>query len=56
MDVYKVEKATKEEFVINAVQVEMQHRHFYITHHAARAINATTAYQITHGIVDINMA
>jgi len=44
LDVYKVEEATKEEFVVNAVQVEMQRRNFYITHHATRAINATTAY------------
>jgi len=56
LDVYKVEEATKEEFVVNVVQVKMQRRHFYITPHAARAINATTAYQTTHGIVNINMA
>jgi hypothetical protein len=56
LDVYKVEEAIKEEFVVNAVQVEMQRRHFYITHHATRTINATTFYQTTHGIVDINMA
>jgi hypothetical protein len=44
LGVYKVKETTKEEFVANAVQVEMQHHHFYIIHHAARATNATTTY------------
>jgi hypothetical protein len=32
LGVYKVEETTKEEFVTNAVQVEMQCRHFYIAY------------------------
>jgi hypothetical protein len=34
------EETTKEEFVTNAVQVEMQRRHFYTTRHVVRAANA----------------
>ncbi len=55
LDVYRVEETTKEEFVVNVVQVEMQCHHFYIIHHAVRATNVTTAYQTKHGIIDINM-
>jgi hypothetical protein len=44
LGVYKVKEITKEEFVANVVQVEMQHYHLYITHHVARAANATIAY------------
>jgi len=55
LGVYKVQDQTKEEFVANAVQVEMQHRHFYIAHHAAKATNATTAYRAKHRIVDTDM-
>jgi len=47
--VYRVEETTKEEFVTNAVQVEMQHRQFYISRHAA------TTYRIKHEIVDTDM-
>jgi hypothetical protein len=55
LDVYKVEKITKEKFVINVVQVEIQHRHFCTIHHVAKAINATTTYRTKDGIGDINM-
>jgi len=44
LGVYKVQETTKEEFATNAIQVEMQHRHFYTTRHAARVANATTTY------------
>jgi hypothetical protein len=33
-----------EEFVANAVQVEMQHHHLYITCHVARATNVVVVY------------
>jgi hypothetical protein len=46
---------THEEFIANAVQVEMQRRHFYIVRHATKAVNATTAYQTKHMIVNTNM-
>ncbi len=55
LGVYRVEETTKEEFVANAVQVEMQRRHFYIACHATRAANATAIYRTKHGIIDINM-
>ncbi len=55
LGVYRVEEIIKEEFVTNAIQVEMQHRHFYIVRHAARAANATAAYQTKHEIIDIDM-
>jgi hypothetical protein len=44
LDVYKIEETTKEEFVTNAIQVEMQHHHFYIAHYATKVANATTNY------------
>ncbi len=46
---------TKAQFVANAVQVEMQRRHFYTAHHVAKATNAAVAYRVKHGIVDIDM-
>jgi hypothetical protein len=55
LGVYRVEETIKEEFVANAVQVEMQRHHFYTLHHAINAINAAVAYQVKHGIVDTNM-
>jgi hypothetical protein len=55
LGVYRVEETTKEEFVANAVQVEMQRRHFYIVCHATRAANARTTYRTKHGIIDIDM-
>jgi hypothetical protein len=44
LDVYKVQETTKEKFVANIVQVEIQHCHLYITCHAIRVANATTTY------------
>jgi len=55
LGVYKVQDQTKEELVANAVQVEMQCRHFYIACHATKAANATAAYRAKHGIVDTDM-
>jgi hypothetical protein len=55
LGVYRVQGQTQEEFVAAVVQVEMQRRHLYITRHAAKAANATAAYQTKHGIVDTNM-
>jgi hypothetical protein len=52
---YRVKETTKEEFVANAIQVEMQHHHFYIVCHAAKAANATATYRTKHRIVDTNM-
>ncbi|CAK9265676.1 unnamed protein product [Sphagnum jensenii] len=51
----RVQDQTKAQFVVNAVQVEMQRCHFYTSHHAAKAANATTAYRTKHGIVDTDM-
>ncbi len=55
LGVYRVEETTNEEFVANAVQVEMQRHHFYTARHAARAANATIVYRTKHGIIDIDM-
>jgi hypothetical protein len=55
LGVYRVHDQTKAQFVANAVQVEMQRRHFYTTHHAAKAANATVAYRTKHEIVDTDM-
>ncbi len=55
MGVYRVKETTKEKFVANVVQVEMQRRHFYILCHASKAANATAAYRAKHEIVDTNM-
>jgi len=49
LGVYRVHDQTKAQFVANAVQVEMQRRHFYTAHHAA------VAYRAKHGIMDTNM-
>jgi hypothetical protein len=48
LSVYKVQGITKEEFVANAIHVEMQCRHLYIS-------NAAVAYQAKHNIVDNDM-
>jgi hypothetical protein len=45
-----VQDQTKALFIANAVQVEMQRRHFYTVHHAANAANETAAYQAKHGL------
>jgi hypothetical protein len=55
LGVYRVQDQTKAQFVANAVQVEMQHRHFYTAHHAAKVANATATYRAKHGIVDTHM-
>jgi hypothetical protein len=55
LGVYRVQDQTKAQFVTNAVQVEMQCRHIYTAHHAAKVVNATVAYRAKHGIVDTNM-
>ncbi len=55
MGVYKIKETTKEEFVINIVQVKMQCHHFYTTHHATKAVNATVTYRTKHGIENIDM-
>ncbi len=44
LGVYRVQSITKEEFVINAIQVEMQHHHLYTTRHAAKVANAIAIY------------
>jgi hypothetical protein len=55
LGVYRVQGQTQEEFVATAVQFEMQRRHLYTTRHAAKAANATAAYQAKHETVDTNM-
>jgi hypothetical protein len=55
LGVYKVQDQTKAQFVANAIQVDMQRRHFYTAHHAAKVANAAAAYRAKHGIVDTNM-
>jgi hypothetical protein len=56
LDVYRVQDQTKEEFVTNVVQVEMQCYHFYTARHVAKATNATAAYRTKHRIVETNMS
>jgi hypothetical protein len=51
LGVYRVQGTTKETFVANAVQVEMQCCHLYIVSHVTKAINATSFYQVKHEIV-----
>jgi len=41
--------------VANAIQVEMQRRHFFTARHATKAANATAAYRAKHEIVDTDM-
>jgi hypothetical protein len=55
LGVYRVEETIKDDFVANAIQVEMQCRHFYITCHAARAANVVVTYRTKHKIIDTNM-
>jgi hypothetical protein len=55
LGVYKVQGTTKEEFVANAIHVEMQHYHLYIAHHVAKAMNATIFFQTKHKIVNNDM-
>jgi hypothetical protein len=44
--VYRIQGITKEEFVANLIQVEMQHYHLYTARHVA------TTYQAKHEIVN----
>jgi hypothetical protein len=44
LGVYRVHEITKEEFVANAVQVEMQRYHLYTAHHVARVASVAVAY------------
>jgi hypothetical protein len=53
--VYRVQNITKEEFVTNVVQVEMQCRHLYIVCHPTRATIATVTYQAKHEILHNDM-
>ncbi len=55
LGVHRVEETTKEEFVANVVQVEMQRHHFYTLRHVVKAINATVVYRIKHEIVNTDM-
>jgi len=55
LGVYRVEETIKEKFVANAIQVEMQHPHFYILRHVVKATNATVVYRTKHEIVNTNM-
>ncbi len=55
MGIYRVEETTKEKFVANVVQVEMQHCHFYTFCHASKDANAIAAYRAKHKIVDTDM-
>jgi hypothetical protein len=44
LGVYKVQGITKEKFVANAVEIEMQHCHLYITRHATKAAIIEVTY------------
>jgi hypothetical protein len=55
LGVYRVQGQTQEESVATTIQVEMQRRHLYTTHHAAKAANAAATYQTKHGIVDTDI-
>jgi hypothetical protein len=44
LGVYKNEETTKEKLFANAIQIEMQHRHFYILRHVAKVANVIIAY------------
>jgi hypothetical protein len=55
LGVYRVQDKIKEEFVTNAVHVEMQRRHFYTVRHGAKVVNGATTYRAKHEIVDIDM-
>jgi len=55
LGVYRVQGTIKEEFVANAIQVEMQHCHLYIIRHATRAPNAIGFYRTKHEIVNNDM-
>ncbi len=54
MGVYKVQGTTKEGFIANVIQVEMQCYHLYTSHHVVKASKAIT-YRMKHEIVDNDM-
>jgi hypothetical protein len=41
--------------VANAVQVEMQRRHFYTARHAAKTTNAAVTYRAKQEIINTDM-
>jgi len=55
LGVYRVQGQTQEEFVVTAVQVEMQRCHLYTAHHAAKAAIVVVAYRAKHKIINTNM-
>jgi hypothetical protein len=55
LGVYKVQGTTKEEFVANVIQVEMQRCHLYTAYHVPRATNVTITYRAKHEIVNNDM-
>jgi hypothetical protein len=55
LGVYKVHGTTKEKFVANVIQVQMQCRHLYIIRHVATITNVTILYGIKHEIIDNDM-
>jgi hypothetical protein len=55
LGVYRVQGTIKEKNVVNAIHVEMQHRHLYTVRHVARAANVATAYRAKHEIVNNDM-
>jgi hypothetical protein len=44
LGVNKVQETTKENFIANAAQIEMQRCHMYIVHHVITAANAVVVY------------
>jgi hypothetical protein len=55
LGVCRVQDQIKAQFVANAVQVEMQRRHLYTTHHVAKATNVAVTYRAKHEIIDTDM-
>jgi hypothetical protein len=55
LDAYRVQGTTKDEFVTNAIHIEMQCCHLYIARHVTRATNMTIVYQAKNNIVDNDM-
>jgi hypothetical protein len=55
LGVYKVQKITKEEFVTNVIQIEMQCHYLYTICHVIRATNVGTIYWIKHETVNNDM-
>ncbi len=55
MSAYRVQGTTKEDFVTNVVQVEMQLRHLYTSRHTTRVANVIVVYKAKHEIVNNDM-